>query len=525
MTAAFNDGRVLGIYSGHGDVTYWADGPPFYQSNITALNNAGRYPFVCSFACLTGQYSADECFAETWHRAVARGAINVWASSVYSYWDEDDILEKRLLSTIFDDGYRSFGEAILRAKYLFLTFYGSNNGTRRYFEMYNLFGDPSVHLAEQVFALDMPAVLPTAFLGEAYSYTPTAAGGKRPYASWQLASGALPDGLQLSPSNGTIYGTPLAVTSVVCTMQVTDALGSNAMATTRFDTATRLQIVTSSNLPPASLDAYYSVTLHATGGIPPYVWSMQYNAYREYNAPSNWLGGGMAQHWRGDDDAWVLALPFAFPFYGMARTTVWVSSNGMIDFDKADSGYSNSDAELRANARIAPLWDDLITNTPSDDIYVTTNVVYAAIRWRYATYATRAPVNVEAVLYADGRIQFNYGSAHTGVTPTMGISGGAGTVAVLSMHNNASSIPARAGSVFMPDGPPHGVTLTPQGELRGMPLVTGRFLFTVSLQDAATPAQVQTCMLQLDVVPEPAALLLPLTWVAWMMRHVCVRCE
>ena len=505
VTAAFNDGRVLGIYSGHGDVTYWADGPAYYQSNVNALNNAGRYPFVCSFACLTGQFSADECFAETWHRAAGRGAVNVWASSTYSYWNEDDILEKRLFKAMYDEGYRKFGDATLRAKYLYLTYYGTSSTTRRYFEMYNLFGDPTVQVAAQGFVLEMPGVLPTAFLGEAYSYTPTAAGGQRPYASWQLASGALPDGLQLSPSDGTIYGTPRVVTSVVCTVQVTDAQGSNAMATAQLDTATRLVMTTPSNLPPAALDAYYSVTLNASGGIPPYTWSMQYTAYREDNAPSNWLGGGVAQNWRADDRAWLLTLPFAFPFYGAARTSLWVSSNGMIDFEKADSDFSNSDAKLRANTRIAPLWDDLITNMPSDDIYITTNAAYTAIRWKYATYAGRAPVNVEVVLHADGRLQFNYGSAHAGLTPTIGISGGNGTAAVFSMRNNASSIAALAGSAITPDMLPPGMALTALGELHGTPLATGRFMFTVSLQDAATPVQTQARQMMLDVVPEPLA--------------------
>jgi len=519
VTAAFNDGRVLGIYSGHGDVTYWADGPACYQSNVHALNNAGRYPFVCSFACLTGQYSADECFAETWHRAARRGAVNVWASSTYSYWDEDDILEKRLFSAIFDEGCRSFGEAVLRAKYLYMMQYGATSTTRRYFEMYNLFGDPTVDMAAQGFVVEMPGVLPTAFLGEAYSYTPAALGGKRPYASWQLASGALPDGLQLSPSNGTIYGTPWVVTSVVCTVQVTDAQGSNAMATARLDTAPRLQMTTGSNLPPAALDAYYRVTLNASGGIPPYTWSVQYTAYREDNAPSNWLGGGVAQNWRADDRAWPLTLPFAFPFYGAARTSLWVSSNGMIDFNTADTDYSNSDAELRANTRIAPLWDDLITNTPSDDIYITTNAAYTAIRWKYATYAGRAPVNVEAVLHADGRLQFNYGSAHTGLTPTIGISGGDGSAALLSSRNNASSIAALAGSAITPDMPPPGIVLTGAGELQGTPLATGRFMFTVSLQDAATPVQTQARQMMLDVIPEPLAAIMVGAGCAGVLRR------
>jgi hypothetical protein len=34
---SFNDGRIFGIYSGHGGTYSWADGPPFSQSDVEAL--------------------------------------------------------------------------------------------------------------------------------------------------------------------------------------------------------------------------------------------------------------------------------------------------------------------------------------------------------------------------------------------------------------------------------------------------------------------------------------------------------
>ena len=57
---AFNTGQLYGIFSGHGSVTSWADGPPFTQSHVNGLTNYGMYPFVASFACLTGQYTYAE---------------------------------------------------------------------------------------------------------------------------------------------------------------------------------------------------------------------------------------------------------------------------------------------------------------------------------------------------------------------------------------------------------------------------------------------------------------------------------
>ncbi|MEI8139698.1 MAG: C25 family cysteine peptidase [bacterium] len=144
---AFNKGCVLGIYSGHGDTTYWADGPRFYQSDINRLTNAPYFPIVCSFACLTGQFSIDECFAETWLRAPAKGAVAILSSSVTSYWNEDDILEKSMIEALFDENQPLLGIAVWRARQLFLGVYGSSTTTtRRYFEQYNLLGDPALEM-------------------------------------------------------------------------------------------------------------------------------------------------------------------------------------------------------------------------------------------------------------------------------------------------------------------------------------------------------------------------------------------
>jgi hypothetical protein len=65
ISNALNDGRSLCIYSGHGSPSGWAC-VPFYKSDVNALTNEDRYPFVCSYACSTNTYEDSECFGETW---------------------------------------------------------------------------------------------------------------------------------------------------------------------------------------------------------------------------------------------------------------------------------------------------------------------------------------------------------------------------------------------------------------------------------------------------------------------------
>ena len=150
---AFNNGRIYGIYSGHGGEFMWADGPVFTQADVNGLFNFGMYPFVCSFACVTGDFTQTECFSETWMLAPAKGAAAIWASSVNSYWTEDDVLQRTMFSVFFDDYLRELGPAFNQTRARYAVQMGTGQTTRRYFEMYNLMGDPSLAIAEAEAAL------------------------------------------------------------------------------------------------------------------------------------------------------------------------------------------------------------------------------------------------------------------------------------------------------------------------------------------------------------------------------------
>ena len=111
-------------------------------------------------------------------------------------------------------------------------------------------------------------------VGVVYSQTLGASGGSAPY-TWSVESGALPGGLTLS-AGGTISGTPPSLGSSSFTVRVRDTAGATATAAFALTIAPAapLTITTSSPLPAASFGVAYSQTLSATGGSPPYVWSM-----------------------------------------------------------------------------------------------------------------------------------------------------------------------------------------------------------------------------------------------------------
>lgn len=156
ITNTLNEGRSLVTYSGHGSETGWADYSDLQYSVSDIYNNLTngvKTPFLQTYACLTGSYTQSECFMEAWLRAPDKGAAASMGSSVTSYWEEDDILQRRLFDEIFDSGYVWVMGAINAAKLDFYAHYGDNTSsvtTLRYFQMYNLFGDPSMYLYTHV---------------------------------------------------------------------------------------------------------------------------------------------------------------------------------------------------------------------------------------------------------------------------------------------------------------------------------------------------------------------------------------
>lgn len=137
-------GRSIINYSGHGSTNSWA-GPNVTQADVRSLSDPDALPFVISNACITGDFRVGESFAETWQRHPA-GAIAFWGSMDSSYWDEDDILERRLFDGIFRNGLRTFGAATSFALSEHWRHYQGAGRSKYYWETYVLFGDPSLEL-------------------------------------------------------------------------------------------------------------------------------------------------------------------------------------------------------------------------------------------------------------------------------------------------------------------------------------------------------------------------------------------
>lgn len=144
LVNAFNDGRWAIIYSGHGSYNGWEMN--FTPTDVQNLTNYGSFPFVASHACLSGDFGQVEVFGETWVLQENKGALVYWGSSTYSYWDEDDVLERAMFDSLFAPGtphadvatMTDYGLSAVESTYPY--------SARYYRETYNVLGDPAVKI-------------------------------------------------------------------------------------------------------------------------------------------------------------------------------------------------------------------------------------------------------------------------------------------------------------------------------------------------------------------------------------------
>jgi hypothetical protein len=114
--------------------------------------------------------------------------------------------------------------------------------------------------------------LPGAFLNVAYSAPVMETGGKAPL-TWSISGGAQPPGISISPSTGTLSGTPTASGTFNFTVTVLDANGKPATQALSIVVAAPL-VITRTSLNDAYRTVAYSDMMTATGGKTPYTYAI-----------------------------------------------------------------------------------------------------------------------------------------------------------------------------------------------------------------------------------------------------------
>ena len=116
-------------------------------------------------------------------------------------------------------------------------------------------------------------VLPGGQVGVPYSQFVSATNGQLPF-FWSISVGPLPAGLTIDSNTGEIGGLPTTADTFPFTVQVMDDLNDTATAALSIVIASAPPLaITTTALPDGAVGVPYNVTLQATGGTPPLMWS------------------------------------------------------------------------------------------------------------------------------------------------------------------------------------------------------------------------------------------------------------
>ncbi len=149
VAAEVNAGVSLINYVGHGSDNSFATSG-FSSSNVNALTNNNKWPFIISVACVNGNFKNQTCFAEAWLRAAnasgPTGAVATIMSTINQYWNQpmegQDMMDTILCEAISNNIKRSFGGITVNGLYKMNDFYGASGMDMT--DTWTIFGDPSV---------------------------------------------------------------------------------------------------------------------------------------------------------------------------------------------------------------------------------------------------------------------------------------------------------------------------------------------------------------------------------------------
>ena len=355
--------------------------------------------------------------------------------------------------------------------------------------------------ASAAVAITSTSPLPNAASGVNYTFTFTATGGTSPYV-W--ASSSLPPGLQLDSNSGILGGTPTQTGSFSFVIQVTDA--NKATATGNFSLTVvpgPLVITTLSPLFTAIVGSPYSQQFTATGGAPPYTWSVTQGqtGALTLNASTGSLSGtptapGVLNFTVQVKDSAGATFSASFSLTVKSPTLVISTSVNLPD-GAVGNAYSQ---QLAADGGVPPyVWSllsgavpgltlssaGLLSNTPitpgtyTPTIQVTDSAGIAVSKVFHLTIAP-APLNITTASplgSATAGIPFSQTLAATGGTPPY---------------------------TWSATGLPAGLTIdAPTGTISGTPVGAGTFSVPIRVTDAnrSTFGNLYTLTVALPTVP------------------------
>jgi hypothetical protein len=133
-------------FRGHGGGGIWADAGLLDLDNARELQNKGRYPFITSMTCFTGDFSGSvQSLGEVLVNQKDGGAVAFMGSSSVGWVTTDYYFIRNVMETASASPGLTIGEVLQQAKTRFAVA-NENDLTLSEMHQYNLIGDPALRL-------------------------------------------------------------------------------------------------------------------------------------------------------------------------------------------------------------------------------------------------------------------------------------------------------------------------------------------------------------------------------------------
>lgn len=346
------------------------------------------------------------------------------------------------------------------------------------------------------------ASLPGGVTGAAYGAPLSATGGTSPY-TWSLRGGALPAGLALNPATGVISGTPVAAAGTSSfQVQVADSGTPLQTATASLQiVVTAALTIGTSQLANAIVNRPYQVALAASGGTPPYAWTLAAGALPAGMtlSPAGVLSGVATT--AGSSSFTVQVTDASAPSQSVTRNLTLLVTPSLVivttSLPKATEGDAYAVQLFAQNGNRPYFWSQISGTMPAG-LFLGANGVIQGTPTQAGSFSftvevadASTPSDTAAAMFtlevsAVGTLSITTASLPGAVT---------GTAYLATVAANGGTTPY---TFTLARGTlPPGLTISSGGTISGTPSQTGTFSFTVRVADASTPRQ--TAMRSLSI--------------------------
>ena len=278
-----NNGVSIINYCNHGNITLWGVFS-YSNSQVNALTNDYKLPYIISVACLNGKYDhSGPCFAEAWMRATNNstgnptGAIGGMFSYIEQPWTppmygQDEMVDI-LVESYSNNIRRTMGGVSINGNMRVLDLGANQNANKGTYNNWILFGDPTLTLRNAVPQVMNVTSSPTMVSTET-SFTVNATNAEGALATLTLDGEIMGSATITGGSANIVFDAPgrtgqatLTVfgynkKTFVSTVDITDG-----------GTVTPLLVIAFAQPEVIELGESSTLTANVTGGNPPYTFS------------------------------------------------------------------------------------------------------------------------------------------------------------------------------------------------------------------------------------------------------------